>query len=251
MTKEIITDNSDQQNAQRYTEIASNYRQDWRGESAPDLVNKYHAFLEMLGDRKKRILDVGCGTGKAGLFFAQLGYQVRCLDLSIGMLRETMSQKSDGHDLNGTLANMKNLPFSSSSFDGLWTMAAVVHLPRQDRKTALGEFYRVLKPGGILGLGVQNRLCPKHIQRIFQSCLFDIGYDNNNQYYQKLKKPADIVHGFSIIQTLVDGYAFMDGRHWYFPTIYELQSSLSEAGFLVDNINSPFGKRIDVLAVKR
>lgn len=251
MKKEIFTDNNGQQNAQRYTEIASNYRQDWRGESTPDLVNKYHAFLKMLGEGRKRILDVGCGTGKASLFFARLGHQVCCVDLSTGMLRETMNQKSDDHDLNMTLANMKRLPFVSNSFDGLWTMAAVVHLPRQDRKTALSEFFRVLKPDGVLGLSAQNRLHPKHIQRIFQSCLFDIGYDNNNRYYQKLKKPVDIVHGFSMIQTLVDGYAFMDGRHWYFPTTYELQSSLSEAGFLINAINSPFERRIDILAVKR
>lgn len=250
MRTEIINGN-DQQNAQRYTEIARNYRRDWRGESAPDLVNKYYAFLKMLGDGKKQILDVGCGTGKASLFFARLGHQVRCLDLSIGMLRETMSQKNDGHDLNSTLANMKNLPFPGNSFDGLWTMAAVVHLPRQDRKTALSEFYRVLKPNGVLGLSVQNRLYPKHIQRIFQSCFFDIGYDDNNQYYQQWKRPADIVHGFSIIRMLVDGYAFMDGRHWYFPTTYELQSSLNEEGFLIDTINSPFERRIDILAVKR
>ena len=251
MTKEIIIDDNDRQNAGRYTEIAGNYRQDWRGESAIDLVQKYHAFLEMLGDGKKRILDVGCGTGKASLFFAQLGHQVSCLDLSTGMLGETMNQKNDDHDLNATLNNMKRLPFLSNSFDGLWTMAAVVHLPQGDRKTALSEFFRVLKPNGVLGLSAQNRLYPKHIQRIFQSCFFDIGYDKNNQYYQQWKKPADIVHGFSIMRMIIDGYAFMDGRHWYFPTTYEIQSSLREVGFFVHTINSPFERRIDTLAIKR
>lgn len=250
MTREIIIHNSDQQNTRRYTEIARNYRQDWRGESAPDLVDKYNAFLQKLGQGSKQILDVGCGTGKASLFFSRLGHQVCCLDLSTGMLQETMSQKRGGDNLNAALANMKNLPFANNSFDGLWTMASVVHLPRKDRKIAFSEFYRVLKPDGSLSLSVQNRLSPKHLKRIFQSWLFDIGYDDNNQYYQKFKKPADIVHGFSIMRMLVDGYAFMDGRHWYFPTIYELHDSLSEAGFLIGTINSPFGKRVDVLATK-
>lgn len=251
MTREIIIHDSDQQNARRYTEIARNYRQDWRGESASDLTEKYNSFLQKLGQGSKQILDVGCGTGKASLFFSWLGYQVCCLDLSAGMLQETINQKGSSDNLSATLANMKNLPFASNSFDGLWTMASVVHLPQKDRKIAFSEFYRVLKPDGVLSLSVQNRLSPKHIKRIFQSWLFDIGYGDNNQYYQKFKKPADIVHGFSIIQALVDGYAFMDGRHWYFPTTYELQSSLSEAGFLVDTINSPFDRRIDILAVKR
>lgn len=250
MTREIIVHDSDQQNAQRYTEIARNYRQDWRGESTLDLVDKYSVFLQKLGEGSKQILDVGCGTGKASLFFSRLGYQVCCLDLSAGMLQETMNQKGSGDNLSATLANMKKLPFASNSFDGLWTMASVVHLPREDRKISFSEFYRVLKPDGVLDLSVQNRLSPKHLKRIFQSWLFDIGYDNNNRYYQQLKKPVDIVHGFSIMRMLVDGYAFMDDRHWYFPTTYELQSSLSEAGFLVDTINSPFEKRIDILAIK-
>lgn len=250
MKIETVNSN-DLQNAHRYTEIANFYRKDWRGESSPDLVDKYQVFLETLGKGKKRILDVGCGTGKASLFFSKLGHRVFSLDLSAGMLREAMNQKEDIYDLDGTLANMKRLPFPNSSIDGLWTMAAVVHLSAQDRKTAFGEFYRVVKQDGVLGLSVQNRLHPKHIQRILQSCFFDIGYDTNNQYYQKRKKSMDIVHGFSIIRVLAEGYAFMDGRHWYFPTIYELQSSLSEVGFTINNLNSPLERRIDILAVKR
>ena len=149
------------------------------------------------------------------------------------------------------MANMKRLPFPSSSIDGLWTMAAVVHLPAQDRKTAFGEFYRVVKQDGVLGLSVQNRLYPKHIQRIFQSCFFDIGYDNENQYYQKRKDLPDIIHGFSIMRALIEGYAFMDGRHWYFPMMSELRSSLSEVGFSIKTLNSPLERRIDIFAVKK
>jgi ubiquinone/menaquinone biosynthesis C-methylase UbiE len=245
------TNDHDLQNAHRYTEIANYYRKDWRGELSPDLIDKYQIFLEMLGKGKKQILDVGCGTGKASLFFAKLGHQVFSLDLSTGMLRETINQKEDDCDLDGTLADMKRLPFPNNSIDGLWTMAAVVHLQRQGRKTAFGDFFRVLKPNGVLGLSAQNRLHPKHMQRIFQSCFFDIGYDNDNRYYQKLKQPADIVHGFSIMRMLIDGYAFMDGRHWYFPTMKELNNSLSEVGFSVKTLNSPLERRIDILAVKK
>jgi|GEM_PF-3611791 len=239
------------QNARRYSEIASNYSRDWRGELTPDLIDKHEFFLKALGNGKKTILDAGCGTGKASLYFAQSGNKVFSLDLSAGMLDETFSQKSSNYELNCLLANMKEtLPFSEGSFDGVWSMAAIVHLSAVDRKTVLKEFTRVLKSQGILFLSAQNRLNPKHLHRIFQSYLFSLGYDEENNYYQHKKIFRDIIKGESLPNRLLRGYAFLDDRHWYFPTKPELKSCLQDSGLELLYSNPVFSKRIDILAVK-
>ena len=64
-----ITSDNDLQNAQRYTEIASRYRKDWRGESSPDLVDKYQIFLEMLGKGKSGYLTLAVEQAKPLCFF--------------------------------------------------------------------------------------------------------------------------------------------------------------------------------------
>jgi len=46
------------------------------------------------------------------------------------------------------------LPFPDANFDGVWSYTALLHVPKADIGKAIAEIARVLKPGGVFGLGL-------------------------------------------------------------------------------------------------
>ncbi len=107
-------------------------------------------FMQMLRERP-RVLDLGCGTGRDMAWMEKQGASVIGADLSEGMLAEARGI------VRGPLvqADMRQIPFADASFDGVWCMASMLHVPRADAPTALGEIRRVLVSGGVLLLGLQ------------------------------------------------------------------------------------------------
>ena len=56
------------------------------------------------------------------------------------------------------LADVRALPFRSDAFDLVYSMGTIEHFP--DHAAAVGEIFRVLKPGGRAIVGVPNKLDP-------------------------------------------------------------------------------------------
>lgn len=242
---------SDFATAHRYTEIAHHYDADWRGALTPKLQEQANHFASLVGEPPKKILDAGCGNGKIGIYLEKLGYSVFHLDLSRGMLEKAIQNaRNQGVDIYPVQANMRSLCFANESLDAIWSMASLVHLDEHGKSEAISEFSRVLARGGILYISVQNLLHKKHIQRVWQSHFSWLGYDENNNYYQT-KKTKQEKRNSALIPNLKQGYAYLDDRHWYFPTKPELVSLLSHYGFAIIDSNSFLAKRIDLTAIKQ
>jgi SAM-dependent methyltransferase len=78
-------------------------------------------------------LDLGCGAGQYRETFKALGY--RYVGIDVGGSGPTL------------LADAHALPFKEGAFDVVFSMAVVEHV--HNPFIALGEVYRVLKPGGL------------------------------------------------------------------------------------------------------
>lgn len=91
-----------------------------------------------------RLLDVGGGTGRVAALMRPLVEQVVICDLSAHMLRQGRA-KCDCRRLQG---NAEWLPFSDASFERVLVVDALHHFG--DQRIAVGELWRVLKPGGRL-----------------------------------------------------------------------------------------------------
>jgi len=134
-----------------------------------------HTFLAKLGKKRLRpggvkatnwliaqanitdqtkILEVACNMGTTAIELAQkYGCQITAIDLSETALQQARVNAA-AHNLTNKITflhgNAKRLDFADASFDVVLNEAMLTMLDLESKKQALSEYYRVLKPGGIL-----------------------------------------------------------------------------------------------------
>ncbi|MGD1917662.1 MAG: methyltransferase domain-containing protein [Pleurocapsa sp.] len=105
-----------------------------------------------LNNPPQNIIDVGCGIGGSTLHLAQkFGCNATGITLSpVQASRAKESAKEAGLDSKSKVqfevANALDMPFTDNTFDLVWSLESVEHMPDKDK--FLDECYRVLKPGG-------------------------------------------------------------------------------------------------------
>jgi ubiquinone/menaquinone biosynthesis C-methylase UbiE len=101
-----------------------------------------------------RVLDVGCGTGRLAIVFAErVGAtgSVDGIDPAAEMIKRASSRaRKRGGEVSFQVAFAQDLPFADESFDAVACTLALHHVAEDDQLTAVHEMYRVLKPGGRL-----------------------------------------------------------------------------------------------------
>ena len=128
-----------------YDKIAQTYRR-VNGEPYSALVAQIETFRARLPPGAM-VADVGCGPGRDVTLLRTAGLRAIGFDLSAGMLRA-------GNLADVVLADMRALPIRTDAFAGIWSHAALLHLPCAQMPVALAEFARVLQRGGALHLAV-------------------------------------------------------------------------------------------------
>jgi ubiquinone/menaquinone biosynthesis C-methylase UbiE len=94
------------------------------------------------------ILDAGCGPGHHAEFMASRGHHVVATDITEASMRLTSPRSSEC--LSAVRADINRLPFGTTTFDGVWCCATLVHFPIEVLVQPLLEFRRILSPSGIL-----------------------------------------------------------------------------------------------------
>jgi SAM-dependent methyltransferase len=107
----------------------------------------FYALLKK--ERKASLLEIGAGNGRDGHYFKQNDLQVICIDLSPEMV-ETCKEKG----LEARVMDFYHLDFPDQSFDAVWSMNCLLHVPKNDLPVVLSEIKRVLKPKGLFYVGV-------------------------------------------------------------------------------------------------
>jgi hypothetical protein len=105
------------------------------------------------------VIDLGCGGGRAGLALAPAGYRVTGLDITWEMT-QTTREAYLAYNLPPDVlqADILNLPCVAGSYDvALIFIAALQHISgRKERQKTLAEIGRILRPGGVLILALDN-----------------------------------------------------------------------------------------------
>lgn len=105
-----------------------------------------------------RVLDFGCGAGRLSQALAQHAEAVVGLDVAPPMLEAARSLDRSGGRVTFVLNEDPDLrAFEDGSFDLVYTMRVMQHLPRPVLESYLTEFVRVLRPGGVAIVHIPTR----------------------------------------------------------------------------------------------
>ncbi|MFJ5675769.1 class I SAM-dependent methyltransferase [Streptomyces sp. NPDC093097] len=150
-----------------YDAVAPEYAQLFRAELHDRPLDRamLGAFAEAVsasGDGQ--VADLGCGPGHITFYLDELGLAVFGVDASPAMV-ESARQAYPG--LQFDVGSMAALNIADGELGGVLSRWSIIHTPPQELPAVLGEFHRVLAPGGHLLIGFSASDDPSHPTQVF------------------------------------------------------------------------------------
>ena len=139
--------------------------------------SRRNIFVKKLDDEipmGSNILEAGCGTGQLSIALSRYARQIYGIDLSKGSLIEA-KQFINSNDIKSVhlfRMNIFKLFFEENTFDVIISNGVLHHT--YNPKLAFSKLVRVLKPGGIIVIGLYHRY-GRIIQKIRQSAIKKFG----------------------------------------------------------------------------
>lgn len=107
-------------------------------------------FLDRLKlEKRTDLLEIGAGPGRDSLYFQEQGCKVAMIDLSEEMVRLCRDK-----GLNARVMDFHKLDFPDESFDAVYALNCLLHVPKAELDEVLQEIRRVLRPEGLFFCGV-------------------------------------------------------------------------------------------------
>lgn len=104
------------------------------------------------------VLDVGCGPGPMVESLIEKGMRYHGVDISQGMIAECRRRFSSLAEARFEVGDARRLDYPCGRFDVVLCLGMLEYVPEEN--SAVREFVRVLKPGGVLILSGLNASSP-------------------------------------------------------------------------------------------
>jgi 2-polyprenyl-3-methyl-5-hydroxy-6-metoxy-1,4-benzoquinol methylase len=125
------------------------------------------SFVQDLIDRLREgagVLDVGCGGGVPVALRLMERLDITGVDISE---RQIEAARTAAPSATFVCKDMSKINFPDSSFDAIYSLYAVIHVPREEHRTILMNFHRLLRPGGFLLLCTGAGDLPEDVSEYF------------------------------------------------------------------------------------
>lgn len=123
-----------------------------RAAHSPDefKVRERSEFLKFLKDEgRETLLEIGCGHGQDAQFFQDQGFQVLAVDNTPTMVKLTTEK-----GVTARLLDCYDLDEINESFDAVYTMNCLLHIPKRDIDQILHLISGRLNESGLMYLGL-------------------------------------------------------------------------------------------------
>lgn len=137
------------QNIEFYNNNAKWYEQNI---SNVNITPQLELFLDKI-PRGGKILDAGCGTGRDTLEMLKRGYAVSAFDGST----ELAKIASDYAGIDVIVDTFENVKLPNDYYDGIWCMASLLHVHRNNMVDVMNKLYNSLRHGGHMYCSYKSR----------------------------------------------------------------------------------------------
>lgn len=104
-------------------------------------MDRFHQLLP-----SGKLIEIGSGAGKDAAALMALGYDYTGTDASAGLIKVAKKRNPQAKFVN---VPVHDLNFSDEKFDGFWTAATLLHIPKVEIDDALTQIKGTLKNGAV------------------------------------------------------------------------------------------------------
>lgn len=135
-------------------------------------VNEIQKLLLQTFEKNSNILEIGCGSGRDASFMVKNSFDVIAIDGSKNMIEEAKKIHPELSEklLHKTLAN--DLDFDKT-FDGIYSIATLMHLSKNDLDKTISKIYNLSKQNGKILMSVS----------LFRDDIDENGFDDKGRFF--------------------------------------------------------------------
>lgn len=212
---------------------------DWDIVNWSKAIPFWERHADLKNERKLKCLELGCNQGGLSLWLAQKGFEVICSDLeNPEQIAKAKHQKYGNLPIKYEAINALNIPYENE-FDIVIFKSILGGLSRggnqQNKKKAVGQIHKALKPGGKL-LFAEN-LSASKMHQFLRKHFIKWGADWN---YLKINEMNWLFEDFKTINYKTVGFFGAFGRS-------EAQRSLF--GKIDTVIDPALGKKVQYILI--
>jgi len=115
----------------------------------------------------KRVLDLGCGSGRHVVYLAKHGFEVYGIDIAKSGIKIAKNWlKKEGLKANLKVGDIyKKLPYKDNFFDAIISIRVLYHGRIEWIRRCIKEMKRVLKPNGFIFVTIRKHVAKKKIPK--------------------------------------------------------------------------------------
>jgi SAM-dependent methyltransferase len=151
---------------------------------------------------ESRVLEIGCGAGRILRHVAVLAADVHGVDISPRMVEEGRRRLGDLDHVSFHVGNGYDLAdFEDGSFDVVYSVVALQHMPKTVALNYFKEAHRVLRPEGVFWFHVPNVLVDDYLHALNH---FSQPYFAEHPYPMNFWTPLEVDRVLTYVHFRVD-----------------------------------------------